>query len=93
MAEVVDADPEVDPAGLHGGEPHLSPKAVARDRRANPRREQQIVATDRFVAGLTQFHGVVQFDDGLALIQDLERLLSSEQAEAVTIALASLGAS
>ena len=47
MAEVVDADPEVDPAGLHGGEPHLSPKAVARDRRANPRRKQQLLAADR----------------------------------------------
>ena len=47
MAEVVDADPEVDPAGLHGGEPDLSPKAVARDRRANPRRKQQLVAADR----------------------------------------------
>ena len=47
MAEVVDADREVDPAGLRGGEPDLGPKAVARDRRANPRREQQIVAADR----------------------------------------------
>ena len=47
MAEVVDADPEVDPAGLHCGERDLGPKAVARDRRANPRREQQIVTTDR----------------------------------------------
>ncbi len=47
MAEVVNTDPEVDPAGLHGGEPHLSPKAVARDRRANPRRKQQLVAADR----------------------------------------------
>jgi len=47
MAEVVDADPEVDPAGLHCGEPDLGPKAVARDRRANPRREQQIVTTAR----------------------------------------------
>ena len=47
MAEVVDADPEVDPAGLHCRQPDLGPKAVARDRRANPRREQQIVTTDR----------------------------------------------
>jgi hypothetical protein len=39
MAEVVDADTEVDPASLHGGEPDLGSKAVARERRANPGRE------------------------------------------------------
>ena len=48
MAEVVDADAEVDSACPHCGEPDLGAEGVARDRGADPRGKQQIVSTDRF---------------------------------------------
>jgi hypothetical protein len=48
MAEVVDADAEVDSACPHRGQPDLGAEGVARDRRADRRGEQQIVSSDRF---------------------------------------------
>ena len=48
MAEVVDADAEVDSACPHRGEPDLGAEGVARDRGADPRGKQQIVSSNRF---------------------------------------------
>jgi hypothetical protein len=50
MAEVVDADAEVDSACRHCGEPDLGAEGVTRDRRADPRAKQQIVSSERFSA-------------------------------------------
>jgi purine-binding chemotaxis protein CheW len=43
----------------------------------------EIVAPAGIVPGLEQIHGVIKLDDGMALIYDLDKFLSLEEAEAL----------
>ena len=47
----------------------------------------EIIMSTRIVPGLEPFPGVVRLDDGLALIHDLERFLSLDEARALDDAL------
>lgn len=47
----------------------------------------EIVGSGQIVPGLEQFQGVVKLDDGLALIHDLEKFLSVDEARTLDAAL------
>ena len=51
------------------------------------RSQADIVASAQVVPGLEYFPGVVRLDEGLALIHDLERLLSLDEARALDEAM------
>lgn len=51
------------------------------------RAKSAIVGPDRIAPGAEHFLGVVRFDDGLILIQDLEKFLSLDEARALDDAL------
>lgn len=46
-----------------------------------------VVSLDHAVPGLEQFRGVARFDDGLVLIHDVEKFLSSEESLSLDAAL------
>jgi len=47
----------------------------------------EIVVADQIVPGLEQVQGVMKLDDGLVLIQDLEKFLSFDEAQALDQAM------
>jgi len=47
----------------------------------------EIIRPVQIVPGLDQLHGVVRLDDGLVLIQDLEKFLSLDEARALDEAM------
>ena len=51
------------------------------------REQSAVIGSDRIVPGLEQFQGVVKLDDGLALIHDLEKLLSLDEARTLDEAM------
>jgi purine-binding chemotaxis protein CheW len=51
------------------------------------REQSAVISSDRIVAGLEQFQGVVKLDDGLVLIHDLEKFLSLDEARALDEAM------
>lgn len=51
------------------------------------REQSAVIDSDRIAPGLEQFRGVVQLDDGLALIHDLEKFLSLDEARALDRAM------
>ncbi len=46
-----------------------------------------LIGSDQISAGLEQFQGLVQLDDGLVLIQDVDRFLSLDEARTLDDAL------
>ncbi len=51
------------------------------------RRQAEITPSTQIVPGLEPFPGVLRLDDGLVLIHDLERFLSSDEARALDEAM------
>lgn len=52
------------------------------------RGDSAVVGADAMLPGVEQFEGVVELDDGLALIHDLEKFLSLDEARALEQAMA-----
>ena len=51
------------------------------------REQSAVIASDRIGPGLEQFQGVVNLDDGLVLINDLEKFLSLDEARTLDEAI------
>ena len=51
----------------------------------------EVIESDKILPDLEQIEGVIQFDDGMALIHDLDRFLSLDEERALAQALSSQG--